>query len=141
MSKRTLCPKIDEVLEHILNGRLMLDHGIRDASDLGDARGDEHTGIDKLRIPVGDTTVTNLHRTDFGDAITLRAQTGGLKVQGDVILGESFGGPSDQRHSCSFRSRIAMTPPWSVTVAYRVNSVDISSTHESNACHAANTQY
>ena len=54
---------------------------------------------------------------------------------------ESFGGPSDQRHSCSFRSRIAMTPPWSVTVAYRVNSVDISSTHESNACHAENAQY
>ena len=83
---RAFPAELVELPQGFLFGRSVLYHFVRDAGQLGDLGRNVHAGIYENIEAVGNLSVFDPYRTDFGHAVLLRAQAGGLNIERDKLI-------------------------------------------------------
>ena len=86
--QRAAMDKVQERGQRVLQLRRTRQHGIGDAGQADVLRRQPSLGIDKGLKTLGDLTILQHHRSDFGDGLVGHAQTGGLDVEADDLIGE-----------------------------------------------------
>jgi len=86
--QRAAMDKVQERGQRVLQLRRTRQHGIGDAGQADVLRRQPSLGIDKGLKTLGDLTILQHHRSDFGDGLVGHTQTGGLDVEADDLIGE-----------------------------------------------------